>query len=64
MSIPKKLVEDMVVKLVEDNYFGEDKDDLIYLCHVVFKPLPRRELHQAIFRGYVEQLTSKQISFY
>lgn len=40
MSIPKKLVEDMVVKLVEDNYFGEDKDDLIYLCHVVLSHCP------------------------
>lgn len=40
MSIPKKLVEDMVVKLVEDKYEGPDKEDLIYLCHVVLSHSP------------------------
>jgi len=40
MSIPKKLVEDMVVRLVEEKYHGEDKDDLIYLCHVILSHCP------------------------
>ena len=40
MSIPKKLVEDMVIKLVDEKYEGDDKDDLRYLCHVVLSHSP------------------------
>lgn len=40
MSIPKKLVEDLVIKLVDDKYEGDDKDDLRYLCHVVLSHCP------------------------
>lgn len=42
MSIPKKLVEDLVVKLVEDKYNGEDKEDLIFLCHTVLSHCPEK----------------------
>lgn len=40
MSIPKKLVEDLVLKLVDEKYIGEDKEDLRYLCHVVLSHCP------------------------
>lgn len=40
MSIPKKLVEDLVIQLVNKKYEGEDKEDLIYLCHVVLSHCP------------------------
>lgn len=40
MSIPKKLVEDMVIDLIEKEYDGDDKDDLIFLCHVVLSHNP------------------------
>lgn len=40
MSIPKKLVENLVIQLVKDKYDGDDKEDLIYLCHVVLSHSP------------------------
>lgn len=40
MSIPKKVVEDMVVKFIQEKYNGEDKEDLIYLAHVVLSHCP------------------------
>ncbi len=40
MSIPKKLVEDLVIQLVNEKYEGKDKEDLIYLCHVVLSHCP------------------------
>ncbi|GAY30676.1 RNA-directed DNA polymerase [Prevotella sp. MGM2] len=35
MSILKKLVEDLVIRLIDEKYTGDDKDDLRFLCHVV-----------------------------
>lgn len=40
MSIPKKLVEDLVLKLINEKYEGDDKEDLLYLCHVVLSHSP------------------------
>lgn len=40
MSISKKLVEDLVIKLIDEKYFGDDKDDLRYLCHVILSHAP------------------------
>lgn len=40
MSIPKKLVEDLVLKLVDEKYFGDDKEELRYLCHIVLSHCP------------------------
>ena len=40
MSIPKKLVEELVIKLVNERYVGDDKEDLLYLCHVVLSHSP------------------------
>lgn len=42
MSIHKKLVENLVIQLVNDKYEGDDKEDLIYLCHVVLSHCPEK----------------------
>lgn len=42
MSIPKKEVEDIVMKFVEEKYNGDDKDDLLFLCHVVLSNDPEK----------------------
>lgn len=40
MSISKKLVEEPVIGLVNEKYEGDDKEDLLYLCHVVLSHCP------------------------
>lgn len=40
MSIPKKLVENLVVDLIKRKYFGEDKEDVIYLCQIILSHCP------------------------
>jgi len=42
MSIPKKEVEDMVIRFTQEKYNGEDKDDLLFLCHVVLSNCPEK----------------------
>lgn len=42
MSIPKKLVEDLVLKLINNKYEGDDKEDLLYLCHIVLSHSPEK----------------------
>lgn len=40
MSIPKKLVEDLVIDMIERKYEGDDKEDIIFLCHVILSHCP------------------------
>lgn len=52
MSIDKQLLDGMLQKFIADSYFGDDKEDIMWLSHIIMLHEPEKD---CILRSPVEQ---------
>lgn len=45
MSIDKRLLCDMLTQFIKDNYFGEDKEDIVWLNEIIIMHEPENDCH-------------------